>query len=103
VVLGKTSLTRQKLDTLLVRYPVAMEVEHWEVMKTYIALGVGIGMMPDLCILPRDASQLGTIPLAKEFGKNYFSIVVRKEKVLSPAALALIHLLSPPVAARLSR
>jgi hypothetical protein len=39
-----------------------MEVEHWEVMKANIALGLGIRMMPDLCILPQDRPQLGTMP-----------------------------------------
>jgi DNA-binding transcriptional LysR family regulator len=103
IVLGSFSLTRRKLDRLLGNYPIAMEVEHWEVMKTYIALGLGIGIMPDLCILPRDREQLGTNTLGREFGKSYFSIVLRKNKVLSPAALALIHLISPRVAQQLTR
>jgi DNA-binding transcriptional LysR family regulator len=103
IVLGAFSVTRRKLDALLGHYSIAMEVEHWEVMKAYIALGLGVGLMPDLCILPRDRDQLGTLPLGKEFGKSYFSIVLRKNKVLSPAALALIRLISPPVAQRLAK
>lgn len=103
IVLPEFSLTRRKIDTLLGHYPIAMEVEHWEVMKTYVALGVGIGVLPDLCVLPKDRKQISTAPLAKEFGKSYFSITVRKQKVLSPAALALIDLISPGVAQRLKR
>lgn len=103
VVLGKFSLTRQKLDQLLGHYSVAMEVEHWEVMKTYIALGLGIGMMPDMCILPRDSAQLGTRPLGREFGRSHFSILLRKHRALSPAALALIQMISPQVAERLAQ
>ena len=82
---------------------VAMEVEHWEVMKTYIALGLGIGMMPDMCILPRDSAQLGTRPLGREFGRSHFSILLRKHRALSPAALALIQMISPQVAERLAQ
>jgi DNA-binding transcriptional LysR family regulator len=103
IVLGAFSLTRKRLDTLLGSYAIAMEVEHWEVMKAYIALGLGIGMMPDLCILPKDRAQLGTMPLGKEFGRSQFSILLRKHKTLSPACLALIEMISPGVAARLRR
>ena len=103
IVLGGFSVTRRQLDRLLGRYPIAMEVEHWEVMKAYIALGLGIGMMPDLCILPKDREQLGTASLGKEFGLSQFSIVLRKNKVLSPACLALIEAISPSCAERLKR
>lgn len=103
IVLGSFSVTRRKLDQLLGHYPIAMEVEHWEVMKAYIALGVGIGLMPDLCILPKDRAQLGTTALGKEFGRSYFSMVLRKNKVLSPACLALIEAISPAIAGRLRR
>lgn len=103
IVLGPFSITRRKLDALLGSYSIAMEVEHWEVMKTYIALGLGIGIMPDLCILPKDREQLGTIALGREFGKSYFSIVLRKHRVLSPAALALIGMIAPQVAQRLMK
>lgn len=97
------SLTRRKLDSLLGHYPIAMEVEHWEVMKTYVALGVGVAVMPDLCILPKDRKQLGTMPLAKEFGRSYFCLMLRKKKALSPAVMALIHMISPEVAQRVGK
>ncbi|MCI0459941.1 MAG: LysR family transcriptional regulator [Gemmataceae bacterium] len=84
-------------------YPIAMEVEHWEVMKTYIALGVGVGLMPDLCLTSQDRHRLRTIPLGPEFGRNHFAIVLRKKKVLSPAALALINVISPGLAQRLAK
>jgi DNA-binding transcriptional LysR family regulator len=103
IVLGAFSVTRRKLDALLGHYSIAMEVEHWEVMKAYIALGLGVGLMPDLCILPRDRDQLGTLPLGKEFGKSYFSIVMRKNRTLSPAALALIRMISPAAGQRLGK
>jgi len=103
IVLGGFSVTRKRLDALLGSYPIAMEVEHWEVMKAYIALGLGIGMMPDLCILPKDRTELGTRALGKEFGRSQFSILLRKHRTLSPACLALIEMISPSVAERLRR
>jgi DNA-binding transcriptional LysR family regulator len=102
VVLPEFTLTRRKLDVVLGRYPIAMEVETWEVMKTYVALGLGIAMMPDICVLPGDQRRLGTAALGKEFGRSHFSIMSRKNKRLSPAALALIETISPPVAGRLT-
>lgn len=95
------SLTRRKLDSLLGHYPIAMEVEHWEVMKQYVGLGVGIALMPDLCILPRDRKQIGARALGPSFGKTHFCLALRKRKLLSAAALALIRAIAPEVAARL--
>jgi len=103
IVLPQHSLSRRKLDALLGHYSIAMEVESWEVMKTYVALGVGIGLMPELCLVPQDRRRLRTIRLAAEFGGNQFAIVLRKRKALSPAALALIDAISPGLAQRLAR
>jgi DNA-binding transcriptional LysR family regulator len=102
IVLPQHSLSHRKLDALLGDYSIAMEVESWEVMKTYIALGVGIGVMPELCLVPPDRRRLRTLRLAPEFGKNHFAIVLRKRKALSPAALALIDVISPGLAQRLA-
>ncbi|MBL8799812.1 MAG: LysR family transcriptional regulator [Planctomycetia bacterium] len=103
IVLRDFSLTRHMLDALLGSYSIAMEVEHWEVMKTYIALGVGVGLMPDLCILPADRNRLDSIALGREFGRSSFCVLVRKQRVLAPAVLAFIGLISPAVAQRLSK
>jgi DNA-binding transcriptional LysR family regulator len=103
IVLPQHSLSHRKLDALLGHYSIAMEVENWEVMKTYIALGVGIGLMPALCLVPQDHRRLKTIALGPEFGRNHFAIVRRTKKVLSPAALALIDVISPGLARRLTK
>jgi DNA-binding transcriptional LysR family regulator len=103
IVLPDHSLSRRKLNALLGHYPVAMEVEHWEIMKTYIALGVGVGLMPELSLVPQDRHRLRTIRLGPEFGRNHFAIVLRKKKVLSPAALALINVISPGLAQQLAK
>jgi DNA-binding transcriptional LysR family regulator len=103
IVLPENSLGRRKLDALLGHYPIAMEVEHWDVMKIYIALGVGIGLMSDLCLVPQDHHRLRTIPLGREFGRTHVAIVLRKKKALSPAALALIDVIRPGLAQRLAK
>jgi DNA-binding transcriptional LysR family regulator len=103
IVLPSYSLARRKLNALLGDFPVAMEVEHWDVMKAYIALGVGIGLMPELCLAPQDRRQVRTIAVGPEFGRNNFGIIIRKKKVLSPAALALINVISPGLGQRLAK
>jgi DNA-binding transcriptional LysR family regulator len=102
IVFPPYSLTRRKLNAVLGDFPVAMEVEHWDVMKTYIALGIGIGLMPQLCLVPQDLRRLRTIPVGPEFGRNNFAIILRKKKVLSPAALALLNVISPGLGQRLA-
>jgi DNA-binding transcriptional LysR family regulator len=103
IVLPGYSLARRKLNALLGDYPIAMEVEHWDVMKAYIALGMGIGLMPELCLTREDQRHVRTISVGSEFGRNNFGIMLRKRKVLSPAALALIDVISPGQARRLAK
>lgn len=103
IVLPSFSLSRRKLNAVLGDYPVALEVENWDVMKTYIALGLGIGLMPELCLAPQDLRRVRTIQVGAEFGRNNFGIIVRKKKVLSPAALALINVISPGLGQRLAK
>jgi DNA-binding transcriptional LysR family regulator len=103
IVLPGYSLMRRKLNALLGDYRIAMEVEQWDVMKTYVALGMGIGMLPEICIVPQDRRRLRVVPLNQEFGSNRFGIILRKKKVLSPAALALIDVIKPGLARRLAK
>jgi DNA-binding transcriptional LysR family regulator len=100
IVLPQQGVTRRKLDDVLGSYSIAMVVDQYEVAKVYTALGVGVAMMPELAVGTEDRKRLGTIALGKEFGRSYFSILVREKKVLSPAATALIEAIRPPAAVR---
>jgi DNA-binding transcriptional LysR family regulator len=103
IVLPQHSVTRRKLDDVLGSYSIAMIVDQYEVAKVYVGLGVGVAMMPELAVGPDDRKKIGTIALGKEFGRSYFSIVVREKKLLTPAAAALIEAISPNVAAKLGK
>src|SRR5262249_36546633 len=102
IVLAEYSLVRGRLNALLGHYAIAMEVDNWEVVKAYVSMGVGISVIPELCILPKDRKQLATIPLVPEFGQTYCCLVLRKKKVLHPGVLALIHTIDPTIAQRLA-
>jgi DNA-binding transcriptional LysR family regulator len=71
---------------------VAMEAPGWESMKQYIALGMGIGVMPEFCITAGDRTRLEVRPAPDLFGSDRYGIVLREGVSLSAGARAFIRL-----------
>ena len=74
-------------------YEVKMEAGGWEVIKKYVALGLGISIVTSICLT--DADQLAKISLGKYFPKRTYGVVLRKGQVLSPQAARFIALIGP--------
>ncbi len=76
-----------------VEYHVTLEAGGWEVIKKYVALGLGVSIVSGVCLT-------GSEPLAARSLKSYFprrtyGVVVRRGKFLSPAARRFIEMLVP--------
>lgn len=65
----------------------------WEVIKRYVALGLGISIVPDLCLSPRD--RLGKIPVDRYFPIRKYGPVLRRGRALSPQARRFLHGIDP--------
>jgi DNA-binding transcriptional LysR family regulator len=65
-------------------YQVKMEAGGWEVIKKYVALGMGISIVTSICLTGDE--DLATFSLARYFPKRTYGLVIRKGKFLSPAA-----------------
>ena len=85
-----------------VPYTVSLEVGGWEVIKQYVAMGLGISIVSSICLDDADAAHLAIRPLDAWFPARSYGVVVRKGKVLSPQARAFIDLIRPDLFVRRS-
>lgn len=100
LILPPRRLTTYRLVDLVfhsnrVPYTVALEVGGWEVIKQYVAMGLGISIVTGICIKDSDRERLAVHNLSEFFPQRSYGVVVRKGRVLSPAARAFIDLVKP--------
>jgi DNA-binding transcriptional LysR family regulator len=74
---------------------VALEVGGWEVIKQYVAMGMGISIVTALCLNDADRGKLVTRAMGDYFPSRSYGVVVRRGKVLSPQARAFVELIQP--------
>jgi DNA-binding transcriptional LysR family regulator len=75
-----------------VPYTVALEVGGWEVIKQYVAMGLGISIVTAICLTDADRTRLAARSLAEWFPPRSYGVVMRKGKLLSPQARAFVEL-----------
>lgn len=98
LILPPRRLTTYRLVDLIfqkakVPYRVAIEVGGWEVIKQYVAMGLGISIVTGICLAPND--RLAVHNMRRYFPQRSYGVVIRKGKYLSPAARAFIDLVRP--------
>jgi DNA-binding transcriptional LysR family regulator len=100
LILPPRRLTTYRLVDLVfqqrrVPYTVALEVGGWEVIKQYVAMGLGISIVTAICLTEADGKRLVARSLADYFPPRSYGVVMRKGKYLSPQARAFIDLIKP--------
>ncbi|MFC0676254.1 LysR family transcriptional regulator [Lysobacter korlensis] len=83
-----------------VPYTVALEVGGWEIIKQYVAMGLGISIVTAVCLGEADRERLAARSLAQYFPSRSYGVVVRKGKYLSPQARAFTELIKPELFVR---
>jgi DNA-binding transcriptional LysR family regulator len=78
-----------------VPYQVAIEVGGWDVIKEYVAMGMGISIVTGICITAADRSRLFVRNMKQYFPQRSYGVVMRKGKFLSAEARAFIDLIRP--------
>jgi len=81
-------------------YSVAIEVGGWEVIKQYVAMGLGISIVTGICINETDHERLAVHNMRRFFPQRSYGVVMRKGKYLSPQARAFIDLVKPDLFVR---
>ena len=101
LILPPRRLTTYRLVDLVfqqrnVPYTVALEVGGWEIIKQYVAMGLGISIVTGICITEADHERLAVRNLRAYFPPRSYGVVMRKGKYLSPQARAFVELVKPP-------
>ncbi|GAB2571394.1 LysR family transcriptional regulator [Dyella jejuensis] len=78
-----------------VHYHVAIEVGGWEVIKEYVAMGMGISIVTGICITETDRQRLAVRNMRQYFPQRSYGVVMRKGKFLSAEARAFVDLIRP--------
>ena len=78
-----------------VPYRVAIEVGGWDVIKEYVAMGLGISIVTGICITDADRSRLAVRNMKQYFPQRSYGVVMRKGKFLSAEARAFVDLIRP--------
>ena len=74
----------------------AVEVGGWGVIKRYVEQGLGISVVPSLCL--HEFEQVSVIPLSKSIRSRSYGVYTRRGKALSAPARAFLGLLIPGLA-----
>ena len=72
---------------------VAIEVGGWDVIKHYVESGLGIAVVPSLCVTESD--RLSVIPIQKTLPYRSYGVFTRRGKFLTPPSRRLIEMLTP--------
>lgn len=100
LILPPRRLTTYRLVDLVfqqnrVPYTVALEVGGWEVIKQYVAMGLGISIVTGFCLTEADRERLAIRDVSQYFPARSYGVVMRKGKFLSPQARAFVNLVKP--------
>lgn len=95
----KRQITYRLVDQVFQRhriaYTVALDVGGWEVIKQYVAMGMGISIVPALCLNDADRERLAARSMARWFPERSYGVIVRRGKALSAQARAFVELIQP--------
>ncbi|MGB5784160.1 MAG: LysR family transcriptional regulator [Stenotrophomonas geniculata] len=95
----KRQITYRLVDQVFQRhriaYTVALEVGGWEVIKQYVAMGMGISIVPALCLNEADRERLAARSMKRWFPERSYGVIVRRGKALSAQARAFVELIQP--------
>ena len=94
ILMGGESQTREFLERELSRraleYEVLLELDSMDMIKKYVALGMGVSVGPRLAIEPEDERDLGVVSLANLLPVDQGGIVALEGKTLSTPAKRFI-------------
>ena len=94
VLMGRGTPTRATLEAEFhrrgLRHHIVVELDSMDMIKRYVALGMGVSVGPRLAIEPEDEARLGVVSLATLLPVEQVGIVTQPGKVLSTPAQGFI-------------
>lgn len=77
------------------QHEVKLEVGGYDVIVTYVEMGLGISIVMSHCLTGRE--KLHTAPLGRYFPRRSYGLVLRKGRLLSPAASLFVQTSFPDI------
>ena len=97
IMMGRRTYTRSMLEEEFRRrglsYEIVVELDSMDMIKRYVALGMGISVGPRLAIEPEDQGEIGVVSLANLLPIEQAGIVTLRGKVLSTPAQTFISIM----------
>ncbi len=104
ILMGPRTATRVMLETELQRkglsYEIVVELDSMDMIKRYVALGMGISVGPHLALEPADYEELGIISMATLLPVEQAGVVTLRGKTLSTPAQDFIATMRTTLAPR---
>ena len=104
IMMGRGTYTRGMLEGEFRRrgldYEIIVELDSMDMIKRYVALGMGVSVGPRLAIEPEDQEQLGVVGLAHLLPVEQAGIITLRGKTLSTPAKTFIQTLRDALAVR---
>ena len=72
---------------------VAIEASGWGIIKAYVQAGLGVSVMPSLCLSEED--RLSVIPLEEYAKRTSYGVTIRNDTPLAPPAKRFLLMLDP--------
>lgn len=98
VLLARSTETRglieQALSAAGVTLSVALESGNLEVVKAYVASGLGLSLIPEMALTPEDRKRMVVLPLPASVPARQISVVRRRDRVPGALAASLLALLA---------
>lgn len=70
----------------------SVEIDSWSVIKLYVAAGLGISVVPDICVVPGD--RVWSTPLDRFLPQRRYGAVTRNDPLLPLAARRFLEVIS---------
>ena len=102
VVHRSNRYVQQIAEFILRQYGVAVnvgvELDGWNVIKRFVEAGVGISVVPDLCLSERD--RVWKVPFDRYFPDRRYGVIMRRNENPSLAAERFIRIMDPAFRSR---
>lgn len=83
---------------------IGLEVGSMEIVKHYVARGLGLGLVSGICLVEEDGVKLDVVELPPEFrGSTLYGMIARKDKYMGGALTAFLEVLGLPSMDRAAR
>jgi LysR family transcriptional regulator, low CO2-responsive transcriptional regulator len=92
-------VARGEIDSIFEKHnlktDVALEATNAETIKRYVEIGIGIGIIPKIALMPEQSSRLVSIPVSEHFEESHYGVIMRKGRHITSWSKRFLTLIDP--------